>query len=497
MKDLISVEGAEETLIPVLPKVLEEYFRIMNEIGNDEVIAALQVIIDKFGDHIEPHAVALVTQLTMTFATYCDAGDDDDDAAMAAAQCLECISTVLKGICERPDMYRALEPHLLPVTKQILGKEGDFIEYLEYALDIITFLTYFPDDISNELWEVFPMIYIAFDHWAFDYLNLMVPPLENFMGKDPQGLISRTCVIENKTVTYADLIFVMVTKTIGEERASESEVRKALSLYMSMLLNCKGMLDNYLPLINEHVLGKLAQQAGAKSPLTRIALLVVLGAALQYNPQLELMELEKRGVTQQVFTQWIKDADQMDRWLPRKITVVGLCSMLQLPSTSLPATVSSMIPQIISMITVMTGKIQEDADKGEEDDDYIDAEDDAPGFVAGGEYFEGYDEDQDVHSVTDDAYLDALKHFSGHDDVAKFLMGDNWLGDDDDDDEFISPLDDVETLTFYRDSLRSAFAREPVFYQQVQGALPQETVLMCQQLFAMADAEATKPQEGQ
>eukprot|EP00558_Chaetoceros_sp_UNC1202_P011784 CAMPEP_0197253066 /NCGR_PEP_ID=MMETSP1429-20130617/63540_1 /TAXON_ID=49237 /ORGANISM="Chaetoceros sp., Strain UNC1202" /LENGTH=55 /DNA_ID=CAMNT_0042715613 /DNA_START=54 /DNA_END=217 /DNA_ORIENTATION=- len=55
----------------------------MNEIGNDEVIAALQAIIDKFGDHIEPHAVALVTQLTAAFTAYCDAGEDDDDAAMA------------------------------------------------------------------------------------------------------------------------------------------------------------------------------------------------------------------------------------------------------------------------------------------------------------------------------------------------------------------------------------------------------------------------------
>ena len=95
LRFLIEVEGAEITLLPVLPQILSEYFRIMNEIGNDEVVAALQVIIDKFGDHIEPHAVALVTQLSQAFSNYCSAGEDDDDAAMAAAQCLECISTVL------------------------------------------------------------------------------------------------------------------------------------------------------------------------------------------------------------------------------------------------------------------------------------------------------------------------------------------------------------------------------------------------------------------
>ena len=43
----------------------------MNEIGNDEVVAALQVIIDKFGNAIEPHAVVLVKQLTTGFQRYC------------------------------------------------------------------------------------------------------------------------------------------------------------------------------------------------------------------------------------------------------------------------------------------------------------------------------------------------------------------------------------------------------------------------------------------
>lgn len=332
------------------------------------------------------------------------------------------------------------------------------------------------------------MIYIAFDQWAFDYLNLMIPPLENFIGKAPQQFITKTAVIKNETVSYVDLIFAIVTKTIKEDHASESEARKALSLYMSLLLNCKGMLDNFLPLMNDHVIAKLAQQAKAETPLTRITLFVVLAAALQYNPQLELIELEKRGATQEIFTQWIKDAEHMDKWLPRKITVIGFCTLLQLPASSLPQSVSSMIPQIINMITVITRKIEEEANNPEEEDEFPEqklAED------IGGEYFEGVGEDEDVHNVSDEAYLDALKGFNGHDDVARFLIGDAWLDDDDDDDEFISPLDDIETVIFYRDSLKAAFEKEPAFYQEVQKALPQETVNLCQELFAAADTAAS------
>merc|ERR1711884_752384 len=116
----------------------------------------------------------------------------------------------------------------------------------EQALDILTFLTFYPDVISAELWEMFPMIYVAFDQWAFDYLNLMVPPLENFIGKDPQQFLSRSTVMpENKTVSYIDLAFDIVSKTVAENRAAESDIRMALSLYMSVLLHCRGQVDNY------------------------------------------------------------------------------------------------------------------------------------------------------------------------------------------------------------------------------------------------------------
>jgi len=357
LKYLIEVDGAQSTLCPVLPQILTQYFRIMTEIGNDEVVSALQVIIDRFGDQIEPHAITLVTQLAHTFSQYCTVGEEDDDAAMAAAQCLECIATVLKGTCGRPDIYAHMEPILIPLVLQILGNDGDYIEYLEYALDILTFLTYFPDKISPGLWQAVPLIYLAFDQWAFDYLNIMVPPLENFISNSPtQFLAGQT----PDGLKYIDFIMRMVSKTVAENSSSESECRKALSLYMSLLHNCKGHIDSYLPIINDITLAKLGQQVNTEAPTTRIAIFQVLGSALYYNPLLQLREFEARGVTQQVITQWMADAPSMDRWLPRKITVLGLTSILLLPTNILPHTVSSGLPQLISTIVSMSELINDE-----------------------------------------------------------------------------------------------------------------------------------------
>mmetsp|Transcript_4901 Transcript_4901/g.7219 ORF Transcript_4901/g.7219 Transcript_4901/m.7219 type:complete len:1062 (+) Transcript_4901:138-3323(+) len=481
-------KGAEDTLLPVLPQLLSEYFRIMNEIGNDEVVAALQTIIDKFGDHIEPHSIALVTQLATTFDNYVEVGDDDDDAAMAAAQCLECISTVLKGICERPDLYRHLEPHLVPLITKILGNDGDFLEYLEYALDILTFLTYFPDTISPQLWECFPLVHIAFEHYAFDYLSLMVTPLDNFIVKDPRTFL---CAKNSEGTTYIDLIFNMVAKTLGEDRASEQECRKALSLLMSVLLNCKGQVDHYLPLVNDITLAKLGQQVKNKNPLTRIVCFQVLGAALWYNSLLELQELEKRVVTQQVFSQWIQDSDKMEKWLPRKLSVLGLTSIILLPTSSLPQTVSSSLPRVIAAVVKITENMKNDAEGGdeaeEEDADNIEEEEEED---HGEEYEdEGFAEDEDVTDGDHVAYVQALSKLNqGGTDSSKLLFGEDWDQEDDDDaDEYSSPIDDVDELLFMSETLKVAFMREPEVYQQVQRALSPNTVESCQKLFAAAE----------
>lgn len=463
----------------------------MNEIGNDEVVAALQVIIDTFGEHIEPHAIALVTQLSTAFSNYVGAGEDDDDAAMAAAQCLECINTVLKGMCERPDMYRSMEPHLIPLVLQILGNDGEYLEYVEFALDTLTFLTYFPPQISPQLWEAFPLVYIAFDNWAFDYLMLMTPPLNNFIAKDANHFLTATANVPEGPRKYIDLIFSIVSKTVQEDRSSESEARKALSLYMSVLHNCTGRVDEYLPTIIDVVLGKLGQQVNNEVPLTRLMIFQVLGSALYYNPQLTLAEFEKRTCTHQVFTQWMKDVDDMDKWLSKKMTVLGFSSVLRLPTSSLPQSVGSLIPQIITTVVNVTAKMKEEAEKGRKDDDDDNAiEEDGDG---GDDDWDGFDENEDVTNTADEAYMDALNKLSASGDVAKFLMGDGWDDDlDEDDDDYYSPIDNVDELHFMKDVLSTAFQREPEAYQQVQAALPAETVACCQQLFAAADAQKSQ-----
>jgi hypothetical protein len=462
LRYLIETDDAEGALLPVLPQILNEYFRIMNEIGNDEVVSALQALIDHFGDHIEPHAIALVTQLSAAFSTYCDGSEDDDEAAMAAAQCLDCITTVLSGIRTRPDIFKALEPRLIVLIVNLLKNDGEFIEYLEHALDILTYLTYFSDSISNELWDIFPLLYVAFSKYATDYLNIIVGPIDNYIGKAPEKFVVGTTTLPDGTIVrYIDIVFMIVSSVLSDEdKFTELDTRIALSMFMSILHNCKGMVDTFVSSINDLILGKLRQEVQSETALTRISIFQVIASAFYYNPELELMELEKRSVTQEIFMQWIKDLEFMDKWLPRKLTVLGLSSILQVRTSSLPPKIALGLPQLITAMVQLLSKMREELDMEETNekeekkiDDYDEAEEDD---------FDGFNEDEDVHNKEDDAYINAIEKLKRGttDDMTKFLIGEEWDGGDDEED-FSSPIDDVDEFTFFSDTFRAAFQREP------------------------------------
>lgn len=260
---------------------------------------------------------------------------------------------------------------------------------------------------------------------------------------------------------------------------------------MGVLHNCHGKVDGYISTINEIILGKLGQVVNSDVPLTRISIYQVLGSALYYNPQLELAELEKREVTQQVFQKWMEDAatkDMSDRWLPRKLSILGLASVLVIPAASLPAPIQTSLPSLIDFMIRTTISLKQEAEAGQpeaqEENNLIEAaEKEEVGDVDA-----GFGEDEDVTNEVDESYRKALQGVTSWDDeMAKFLLGGDWDDSEDIDEDFTSPLDRVDELLFLNDTLKGAFSREPEAYQQVQAAMSPESVANCQKVFQAAD----------
>jgi len=317
MSKLIDLEGTEALLLPVLPELLNEYFRIMSEIGSDTVVAALESIINKFGDHIIPHAAVLIQKLCESFMQYAidGGGGDDDEAAMAACQCVEAVATVLHTIVEadaNTTLFPQVQPFLLPVVRTILSPSGDFLEYLENGLEILTFVTYHvsaaestdpaasnsgasTSSLASEAasaavapyFELFPLLVNAFHQFAYDYVCNMVSPIDNMIGFAPDLFLSSrsspspaplgnllttgAAAAQGESKSFVELTLGMVEKVfVNRSRQNEKETQSAGHLLLSLLHNCAGRLDDALPRILHLALARLNPQPVPTELLVRV-----------------------------------------------------------------------------------------------------------------------------------------------------------------------------------------------------------------------------------
>ncbi|KAF0750586.1 hypothetical protein AaE_006660, partial [Aphanomyces astaci] len=111
-----------DTLRPLLPQVLDQFFVIMDDMGfGDEVVLALEQLIDSFCDEVGPYAIQLVVRLTLRFKQCLDKEDDDEDACFTAASCLDTINTILMSIYNQAELFEPLIDALLPTLHLLLS----------------------------------------------------------------------------------------------------------------------------------------------------------------------------------------------------------------------------------------------------------------------------------------------------------------------------------------------------------------------------------------
>ena len=90
-------------------------------------------------------------------------------------------------------------------------------------------------------------------------------------------------------------------------------------------------------------------------------------ADIGYNKVVGLSK--RRCVMQQVFGRWAKVCEKMDRWIPRKFTVLGLRSILLLPRSTLSASILLAATHIFPLMVTMTQKMKEESENPEKHHD--------------------------------------------------------------------------------------------------------------------------------
>jgi hypothetical protein len=516
---LIAAPGATDLLRPMLSNIISEYFRIMDEVESESVLSALQAIVEQFGHDIAPMASMMVARLVEGFRQYASAGLDDDEGMFNATQCLDTIRSILDAIEDLPDVYTPIEVVVLPMLHSLLNKDASY-EFIDGAISIISFFTYFGDTISPNMWTVCGPLLQSLNDWAIDYLDDMMIPLLNFVVKGTSTFLQATSATNGQSMVGLLLSVVekIFTAPYDEDDDSPRDVKCAASM-LTTLITCSRDaqgLNEVMPQALNMTIQKLGQCVAMKqSKSVVIRLLEVIMGAVYYNPPMVLQILQSHPdptVTKAVFGTLFDHLNDMEKNLTQRLIVLSFSSMLALPASTLPEVIrnnlQAMFKQVIRELVLIKEVEDEEEEEGEEGDDVDDDDDDddeeddddddddgqSPTDVS--KYSKalyvpdgGYDEEEDCVNAEDEAYREALETMDRNTtnkakaaaspakatedaEDTDFLEGDPV--DDEDEMAFVSPLEIMDVSAFFKSTLQSIQAQDPSVAQHLQQGLDDE-----------------------
>ncbi|XP_057427481.1 importin beta-like SAD2 homolog isoform X2 [Lotus japonicus] len=381
---------------PILPQLLDEFFKLMDEIENEDLVYTLETIVDKFGEEMAPYALGLCQSLAAAFwrcMNTAEADDEDDDpGALAAVGCLRAISTILESVSSLPQLFVQIEPTLLPIMRRMLTTDGE--EVFEEVLEIASYITFFSPSISLDMWSLWPLMMEALADWAIDFFPNILVPLDNYISRGTAHFL--TC----KEPNYQHSLWNMISSIMADKNIQDSDTVSAPKLIEAVFLNCRGQVDHWVEPYLRITIERLNRTE--KSNL-KCLLMQVVADALYYNAALTLSILQRLGVASEIFNLWFHMLQEVKksgvhahfkREHNKKICCLGLTSLLALPADQLPGeALGRVFRATLNLLVAYKDQVAEAA-KAEEEEEA--ENDDMDGFQTDDEDEDGTDSDKEI-----------------------------------------------------------------------------------------------------
>lgn len=477
LQPMIRHESVRNAMAPSLPFIMQELLNLTNEIDIDTLANVMEEFVEVFAEQLTPFAVQLCTQLRDTFLRIMEdlnqnnalnSADDDEfdgdidelsDKTMAAMGVLKTIGTLILSLESTPEILQQLENALLPVITYTLEKK--ILDLYDEIFEIIDSCTFSSKRVTPTMWGVFELIYRAFkEDGGIDYMEVMLPPLDNYIS------YGQDVFIQNGQVQH--MMFDIIDTVMKSDRTGEQDRICACKLMESVLLNCRGHVDmsigHFLNLAFQYIF-----TGSMKTTEFKVHCIEVVINCLYYNPVITLNLLEENNWTQGFFTLWFNTLSKFSRVHDKKLVIVTISTLLELPMDMIPNSLrmgwSQLLTCIINVFQTLPKAMEnrENMEKlyGNFDDDFG-AED----YLSGNEEEELLDEDDDVPDE-DNEYLEYLasQAQNSHNDFEDFG------GEEEDELEeeilFESPLDEIDPYIRF----------EQVFRNMQQNNTPSYTLL--------------------
>ncbi|CAF1824795.1 BnaC04g12980D [Brassica napus] len=460
---------------PILPQLLDEFFKLMNEVENEDLVFTLETIVDKFGEEMAPYAFGLCQNLAAAFwrcLNTSEASDDlDDVGALAAVGCLRAISTILESVSSLPQLFVEIEKTILPIMQKMLTADGQ--DVFEEVLEIASYMTFYSPNISLGMWSLWPLMVEALVDWAIDFFPNILVPMDNFISRGTAHFL--TC----KEPDYQQSLFTVLSTLMTDRNIEDSDIESAPKLIEVVFQNCKGQVDQWVEPYLRLTIDRLQR---AETSYLKSLLIQVVANMLYYNPGLTLGVLHNTGLASTVFDHWFQMLQQKRKsGLPanfkrehdKKVCCLGLTSLLALPGGQFPdEALQRVFRATLDLLVAYKNQIAEAAKETEVDYENelngLESDEDDDDDGSDGEM--GMDDTEEG----DEAESKKLKKLAAQ---AKAFGYDDEDDDDSDDDdfsdeeEFQSPIDEVDAFVFFVDAIRVMQASDAQRFQNLNQSL--------------------------
>ncbi|KAG0343672.1 hypothetical protein BG004_005100 [Podila humilis] len=511
---MIQHEDVCEAMKPHLQFIMHEFLNITNQIDVDTLSEVMEQFAEVFAQDLAPFAVQLCEQLRDTFLRICadmgptaedledvsdDAADEAADKTMAALGVLKTIGTLILSLESTPEVLNQLEIALLPVITFTL--KNSIIDLFTGAFEIIDSCTFSGKSISTNMWGILELIYTTFKESALDFMEEMLPSLDNYIS------YGKEMFCQNEQLQ--NMIYDIVETVMKSDRLGENDRVQACKLAESLLLNCRGHVDKYLAPILGLVFEHLGPEDHIQTIEFRVQATEVVMNALYYNAAATLRLIEESGQTQRFLNVWFGNMEQFSRVHDKKLSIVALCSILQVPAEQLPAPLQSNYAEVLygllknfeglpiaqakrkqmeKLYNIISDDSDDDSDS-EADSDYDEekalAEDDDDGDDDEEEEEDWIEDDEDVHDEGQE-YLEFLAKQAAIRAEANGDDGEDAEDDDENEDDgseesdvedleeeiyFESPLDTLDPYIVFREVFLSLQQHSPASYAELTKSL--------------------------
>ncbi|KZT09181.1 ARM repeat-containing protein [Laetiporus sulphureus 93-53] len=507
-------ESVRAAVAPQVGKVIQTLLKLSEETDLDILNSCMETMVEQFHNELLPVAADLTARLCETYVRLAresmaadEAGngdvdldtivesDEGEDKTFAAMGIAKTIGTIVSSVDSSPEILAQIQEIIIPIV--VLTLENKLLDLFDNMYDLVDSLTFKLRNVSPNMWPVFELTYKMFKSDAIDFLDEMLPSLDNFL--------SYGIDVFNKRPDYRQMILDIYTTSINSDHLGENDAVNGCKLAESMMLNLRGHVDDALQTI---VATSLSIVDAAESSALRLANLEVLINAALYNPgaALHFMEAYRPGSARVFFDKWF-DAIKIYHRLPRvhdkKLSIMALCALLEMDPAQIPDSVKEGWPMIVAGAlrifkdlpkAIQARKELEEAFQADDDDD-VESED--------GRLFNLNEDDEDVWDE-DSAYMEMLANEGARlrEKSARQTAGDDaseTTEESEIDEElgYLSPLDHVDPYISFKQALTTFQMKNPQFYQLATTSLDTEQQTLLMEVMRIAEERSVEAQATQ